>query len=713
MTDAKDDEVLDAPAADEGLTPEPVESAAPERPVALARRIVMGLAVVWVASLLVVVALRVGFAMELEWMEGGVLHQAARFARGDALYPEPSEAFVPFLYTPLYPAVLGVLGTVFPLDFALGRAVSIIATVASGWALASAVCWEGKPRAHAVIGVGLFVSGWVFSYRWLDLARPDALYLALTAWGLVLLRRAKGSHRRALWAGLLIALAFWTKQTAASFILASGLGALVVAPRQLPTYVATVALVDGGGVLLGNAMTDGWLWTYIYELHQAHTFNRERFTTKTWGMFVHAAPFAVLVAVGIAARLGGRWRRRAATPAAEANPQGLSYWTVIAIAGLLVSALGYSTQWAEPNAFIPGVYFGALLIAVALPVGGAAEVAALVVLGLQLAFAYVVEPRYQPVQKDGIAGLSKSYVWHDPRQSVPTKAQRRRARRMRERLAGASGEVLALNRPWWSVIAGGQGHVGSMGLTDIPPQTRAEIQGALRKRVRQREYAEIWLEGEPPVWLQRDLRRHYRVQRRLQRAERVRPMSGWMSQAGTIGPYRRDQIQLLPKGERSRDEDVHVIADFEDGRLDGFEVTGRAFGRRPVQGKSGKLPMAGPYGGEYLLCSAGRAGRLLDTGEAVSPVIELPQGGALEMLVGSAGRRRGLSVQIVRADGEEQVSLKIPKGRNRLATVRWEIDATWAGAEVVVRLEDAAPDGALYFDDLWLTSARKKPAPPK
>ena len=71
------------------------------------------------------------------------------------------------------------------------------------------------------------------------------------------------------------------------------LGELVLADEQLG---------DGGGVLLGQWLTDGWLWTWIYEMHQLHAFNEERFRSKTWGMFIHAAPGVVMVIVG-----SGNW----------------------------------------------------------------------------------------------------------------------------------------------------------------------------------------------------------------------------------------------------------------------------------------------------------------------------------------------------------------------------------------------------------------------
>ena len=151
---------------------------------------VVGLAAAWVVLLLVVFALRIGFALELEWMEGGMLHQALRLQRGEPIYPEPSTAFVPFLYTPGYAVTLAALGKVFPLDFVLGRAVSIAAWIAIGLGLWRVGAVEGKPVAHRAAAVGLWCSAYVFTFRWMDVARPDMLYLALTLWGLVLLREA-------------------------------------------------------------------------------------------------------------------------------------------------------------------------------------------------------------------------------------------------------------------------------------------------------------------------------------------------------------------------------------------------------------------------------------------------------------------------------------------------------------------------------------------
>ena len=522
-----------------------------------ARRVATGLAGLWALTLALCFALRIGFPLELEWMEGGALHQALRLQQGLPIYPAPSAEFVPFLYTPLYPALLAALGLVVPLDYVLGRAVSVLAVVAVGAGLWRLVGREGKPRAHQAAAVGLWCAGYVFSFRWYDVARADSLFLALLLWGLVLLRDAGERPRRALLAGLLVALAFWTKQTAAVFVPASGLAALWVAPRALPRYVVAIAVIDGLGVAVGQHLTDGELWRYIYELHQAHAFNHERFVRKTWGMLLHAAPPLALLLAGLAAAsLRRAWLRRAGRASAKVmslrtgpeehgtqDMSGAAYWGLLALAGLLASALGYSTQWAEPNAFMPAVCFGAAFVAVALPVG-CGEALALGLVAAQLVFALLLEPRYQPIQDHGLAAgpLLRSYAWQDPSRTLPSAPQRDHARTLRAELAAHEGPILALQRPWWSVLAGGPGHVGAMGLHDVPPHLQRTIERDLVAAVDAGHFSAVYLDGEPPAWLRPALLRRYRLARRRTDAARVLPMTGYMSTAGMVTPWRGPQL---------------------------------------------------------------------------------------------------------------------------------------------------------------------------
>ncbi|MCY1011685.1 hypothetical protein OV079_40215 [Nannocystis pusilla] len=515
--------------------------------VARLRALVVALTIAWAVAMAVVFACRIGFPLELEWMEGGSLHTALRLQQGQSIYPEPSAEFVPFLYTPLYPAVLAVLGWVLPLGYVLGRAVSVAAIGAVAAGLWRLVRFEGKPRAHAAAAVGLFLSGYVFTFRWYDVARADSLFLALLLWGLILLRESAGSLRRVVAAGVLVASAFWAKQTAAVFVLASGVAGLIVAPRLVWIYAATIAAIDGGGVLLGQWLTEGRLWTYVFKLHQSHAFNAVRFWRKTWGMFLHAAPF-LAVLVGL---IGGRWLAARAWRKGHVREdrwRGPAYWGVMAAAGLLVSALGYSTQWAEPNAFMPGVCFAAAWLAVVLPVGRG-EAAALGLVAAQLVFALVTEPTYQPIQDRGLAGLRDSYVKQDLSRTIPPAALRERAAALRAELAGEPRAILALHRPWWSVLAGGPGHVGSMGIHDVPKDRQKEIEASLAAAVSRGDFAAIWIEGDAPAWLRGPLRRRYAAGRQLAGEERVLPMTGYMSAAGMVTPWTGVQHEYVRRSE--------------------------------------------------------------------------------------------------------------------------------------------------------------------
>jgi hypothetical protein len=711
------------------------------------RSVVEALAVMWMLVIAVVFALRVGFPLELEWMEGGTLHQAWRIQRGLPVYGPPSPDFVPFLYTPLYPALLALLGKVFPLGYGLARVVSILSVVAIGLGLWRLCAIENKPRAHRLFAIGLFLSGYVFGFRWLDVGRGDALFLALLIWALTVLRESEGSVRKAALAGLLMALAFWTKQTAAVFVLASGVAALLVAPRQFLAYAGTIALVAGGGVVIGQWLTEQWLWTWIYETHQTHAFNEERFRSKTWGMFIHAAPaLVVLLCVLIGGTLGMGIRRvrqfaRLARERGQGSPRtwlagmlavlrakrGPIYWGLLALAGLLVSALGYSTQYAEPNAFLPGILFGAAFLAVALPDGlrhepddgamlgirRALEFVGLALIGAQMIFALVVEPMYQPIQDRGLEqGLAESYAWQDPWRTIPTSEQRAAARALREQIEDPRWSeqgrgLLALHRPWWSVLAGGEGHVGAMGLNDVDPQARAELQIELRARVYRGEYAAIWIEGSVPKWLEYTLK-DWSVALRLSTDDRVRPLSGWMSEAGMVTPWRGEQLLLVPEPALTLElpADAELIADFEDGRFGGFEVvSGNGFTQRPARSVTPGMPPLGPHGGRRLLSSAAGHKRLAAQGEVRSSVLHIPKGGALELWIGSSSPSDRLRAELIADDGSDrEFELEIPDTRFALVPVRWEVPDELAGVPLRLHLIDRSPDAALFVDDLWVRS---------
>lgn len=172
-----------------------------------------------------------------------------------------------------------------------------------------------------------------------------------------------------------------------------------------------------------------------------------------------------------------------------------------------------------------------------------------------------------------------------------------------------------------------------------------------------------------------------------------------------VTPWTGEQLLLGPARDREVPEHVQVLADFEDGSLAGFEpVSGLAFGRRAVKSFTRGLPPIGPHGGARLLSSAASGKRLEGVGEVRSPAFVLPEGGALELWLGTSGTSRhgdALRAELVAADGR-RVSLKLPRTRFDLGRVRWSVTPEWVGVEVRLHLVDEDPEAALFADDVWL-----------
>ena len=93
-------------------------------------------------------ARRIGYPYDLEWMEGGMLHHALRFQQGTGIYAAPSIEFIPYLYTPLYPAILAVLGEIFGLGYTLGRVISVLSLLGIATVGTLSICAPRRARSR-------------------------------------------------------------------------------------------------------------------------------------------------------------------------------------------------------------------------------------------------------------------------------------------------------------------------------------------------------------------------------------------------------------------------------------------------------------------------------------------------------------------------------------------------------------------------------------
>jgi hypothetical protein len=417
--------------------------------------------------------LRLGYPLDLEWMEGGVLTHALRLERGEPLYAEPSVDFVSFLYTPLYPAVLFVLSKVFGLSYALGRAVSVLAfsgalafLVAAVRGIAQQYESDELPALAStagLLGAGAVCLAFPFCGAFYDLVRCDSLWLLLVSAGLWCCAPGR-SRARIVIGALLLALGFFAKQTAAPFMVAAAAAvALTSGLRRGLVFSAVAFGSTTAAVLVGQGLTDGWLWIYIYRLHQSHEILLKRIWPETPAMVLD---YGRILLVPIAACfLLVLLRRRLS--------RGLFYWASMAATGLATAAVGSATEGAYDNAYIPAVYFGALLSA-----GCVVELSALAA-GLRASIDEAVwsigeAPRLRrgAARAFGFVGLGllsahAMTTWLDPSDYVPSRQDRAEAQRLLAYLTERGPEIFVPAHPFYDVLAGGRGHLHIMGLNDL------------------------------------------------------------------------------------------------------------------------------------------------------------------------------------------------------------------------------------------------------
>lgn len=624
---------------------------------------------------------RVAYPLDLEWMESGMLCHALRLMEGRTLYGPPSVEFIPYLYTPLYAVVLAGLGKVLGLSYLLGRLISIIAFTSVLVLVFSAVRRQsGGGLVGALWGLaatGLIACSFQHTGAWFDLARNDSLYLALVTGFLYLLLYRHQSWRALIAAGVLAGLAFLTKQTASLFIIFSGLVLLRLRWRRLPAYVAVVGLVAGGTVLLANHLSDGWFWKYIFEMHQGHAMRPHELWPGAERRLLKLYPFVFgVIGLWLLASPVMWIRRRGLSP----EDRGNVYWALVAVMGVVISAVGFATQWASYNAFIPGFLF---------PSAFAAMAAASLVRGLGhggskgrkvLAFAVSL------LLGGSLAG---QMVWqmYEPQQHIPSKEDRQTGEQLLERLKKIRGPVMMPYHPYYPVLVGKRAWFHQMGTNDV---THAGylFPEDIRRHIQKKFFAAIILDN-PPMERYAFIFDQYKLGYYFSQKEVPRVVAGYQV---------RPTYLFVPKSKDPPPADGRRVFGFEDGTYKGWTVEGSAFGQAPVgQPIFGQGPV-GPFEGSHLANS-------FHGGDGAHGVLRSPEFLVdhpwITYQVGGGNRIQDLQVRLV----VEGRVVHQGTGVNSDIMQRMRVDVRAAlGKTMRVELVDKARGswGHLLFDNLTL-----------
>jgi hypothetical protein len=398
-------------------------------------------------------ARRLAYPYDLEWMEGTMLLHAHRLREGQPLYAPPSLSFVAFAYPPLQPALVAAAAALFGLDYATGRAASILGYLVAVGAAYAFLREAGVPRTLALGGVAVSAAAFAPTGAWYDLVRIDSVWLGLVTLGLWATWRARASTAAAVIAGVLLAASLLAKQTAAPFIGVAVLGLFLAHRRRGVILGLTTSLVAAIAILLLQRATGGWFWRYVFGLHQRHDFD-------AWLGF-GLAPLRVVLLLGPALAL---------VPLAMVRTRRDG--PLLAVLGVFAAAMvatirGAGPPWGYANAFIPALFFGGLLLAVAAARvrdrGGAVVAPVLLALSVAVAPGGLVwaADRLRPG-----AGFALP-VGYDPRALVPTTEDRRQGDGLVARLAATPGAVFVPFHPFYALRAGKAPTLHAQNLADI------------------------------------------------------------------------------------------------------------------------------------------------------------------------------------------------------------------------------------------------------
>ena len=448
---------------------------------------------------------RLRYPLDLEWMESGMMCHALRLFLGQGIYLPPSVDFIPHLYTPLYPALLALIGKLTgDVSYLAARLVSLgsfLGAVVLGglW-----VKREGGSVTTALLAMAIPAATFAETGGFFDLARSDSLQLFLTVLGAMLAFYSEGRVLVTVAAGLSLVAAFFAKQTAAPLCVAIALPLLVINRRQAVVLGLVGLLGFAVCSYLLNRASDGWFWTYIFRLHQSHQFFARRAFVDTPKTLLFILGPSLLLCLWAAL---GQWKGRLG----DRPGHGLWFLMWLGLCGIATSCLGFGTQWAHINAYIPGVFFPALAIGVSAgrlllrpstgrqPIEGSAkllrELLVLTLLVLSVLF---------PLRRLKVA------------EHIPGRAHWSAAALLLSRLQTMPGEVLMPFHPFYPHLVGKRTYLHRMGVWDV----RGTVAGPVKDlfpALRERRFASIVMDDKvEATWADwPDILLYYRVSERF------------------------------------------------------------------------------------------------------------------------------------------------------------------------------------------------------
>jgi len=427
-----------------------------------------------------VIATRVAYPFELEWMEGGSLQHLFRLQAGLPIYAAPSLEFTAYQYPPFYyylallVAKLPGVGWFLPL-----RLASLAASLGCVTLIVLIIRKHTASLYWGLVGGGLFVATFRAGGAWFDVARVDMVFvfLLLAAHGVLVF-----FHTREIWSGVLLALAFYSKQTA--LLVAVPLVAGVAwrrGPRAGIRIASSFLLIAGGTFALEEWRSGGWYGYYVFGLPGQHGLVKPFLEELAYRSARLLEPLPVAVVLGLAhavLRPRQAWK----------DDTAVTGVFLLGLVGLsIVARLSYGCY---DNVSIPA--FAALSIVFGL--GG-----------------HWFERRFATmVARVGIlAACAAQFVLlnFDVRAQIPTPADRAAGQAMVEKLRSVPGDVLIPSHNYLARAAGKAVFAHEVALMEVQGGfsdrvfvPNADLEASLRREVANGRFGAVIMDSKHPMW---------------------------------------------------------------------------------------------------------------------------------------------------------------------------------------------------------------------
>ncbi len=407
----------------------------------------MGCSFYYICCYLLIAGSRLFYPFELEWMEGGAADHVDRVLAGLPLYVEPSIDFIPYIYTPFFFYLSAGIAKLTGMGFVPLRLVSILASIGILLLLFQFGKRESKSNWLGWLCAGLFAATFREGGAWLDIGRVDSLFLFLILAATFLIR-FKPTIRSHIAAGILMTLAFLTKQSALPGGILLGLYCLIFLPKKLKTpFLSSFAVLTLTSIWFFNKQTNGWFHYYIFEIPGQHALDWNwliDYWTKDLGVFSFGILFGIFYLIQLFRKK--RWT---------------SFGYYFVLGGMLIglSWLSRMHTGSYDNVLIPAF----------------AAVSLLAGLGFHILTQHhtffkkittVNSKKLIPVVAM-LALVQFALLWYHPIEQIPTKADRQAGNQFIEKLNAIKGAVFVPDMGYLPKLAGKQTFAHRMAIADV------------------------------------------------------------------------------------------------------------------------------------------------------------------------------------------------------------------------------------------------------